>query len=181
MRTSLRVVIAFVVLTSSACGVDPFGYSRHYQPLDEEEQAVAGAVEWDPVMAERRSEQWSQRSVMLFGIVERVNVDAQGGALVVLSQRSLEPRNLCGSSAEDSCRVTVSDREHGRIEAYLNLTPEALQGPRAVRKGSLLRVVGDLQAPRGEANSLPRLKVRYTRHWPAKFFVTTSARSFMKR
>ena len=38
------------------------------------------------------------------------------------SVRTLEARNLCDTSDEDTCRVTVSDREHAAVHAHARLS-----------------------------------------------------------
>jgi hypothetical protein len=93
----------------------------------------------------------------------------------------LEPRNLCETAEDDSCRVTVSEREHARVHVLLKLLPEGDIGSESVGTLSLLRIVGTLSDEPSAADGLPVIRAKYYRHWPRNFYVTTAARSYMKR
>ena len=57
--------------------------------------------------------------------------------------RRLEPRNLCENENDnDSCRVTVSDKDFGIVYALVELRGDDDIGPSAVGQKSLLRIVG---------------------------------------
>lgn len=158
-----------------------YGHSRVYSPLDEESTAVQAAREYDPVMAERRPEAWKGKPVTLFGVVKS-RVEGPGGAAdLTLSVRTLEPRNLCESSDEDTCRVTVSDREHAVVHALVKLQGEDDIGKLSVGAGSLLRIVGRVRDEVSSADGTPVVGVSYYRHWPRGYFVTTAARAHMLR
>jgi hypothetical protein len=165
-------------LATVGCSAGPYGHARVYAPLDVEQKAVAGAQEFDPVMAKRMPDKWEKHKVSLFGIVvERKDL---GGRRVdvTLSLRALEPRNLCENSEDDSCRVTVSDREFDRIHATLTLAAnEDAAGPISIGGASLLRVVGSLEVKDGNQF----VDAAYYRHWPRGYFVTTRSAPFMRR
>ncbi|HTM46222.1 MAG TPA: hypothetical protein VL137_14780 [Polyangiaceae bacterium] len=157
-----------------------WGHSPSYEPLDEEETALQGSTEYDPVMATRSPEKWKNKPVHLFGIVVGRKPAEGGLADVTLSMRTLEPRNLCEEHEEDSCRVTVSEREHARLHALLKLKSEDDIGPESVGSQSLVRIVGVINQSASSADGSPVIQVRYYRHWPRNYYVTTAARSFMR-
>ncbi len=104
-----------------------------------------------------------------------------GAAYLTLSLRTLQPRNLCESDDEDSCRVTVSEREMGRVHALLALASEDDMGQESVGLGSLVRIVGTVTQDLDPSDGTPIVRATFYRHWPRGFFVTTKASSFMKR
>ncbi len=158
-----------------------YGHSRVYSPLDDESAAAAAAKDYDPIMAERSPDAWKGKPVKLFGVVKS-RVQGPGGAAdITLSVRTLEPRNLCESSDEDSCRVTVSDREHAIVHALVKLQAEDDIGKLSVGAGSLVRVVGKFRDDVSSADGTPVVGVTYYRHWPRGYYVTTAARSHMLR
>jgi hypothetical protein len=159
----------------------PYGYSRTYTPHDAESDALRTAAEFDPVMAERRHAIWAGKSVALFGIVEEVKAQPDGAWNLKLSMRRLEPRNLCASPSEDSCRVTVSDRQYSIVRAILRPHPEDVSGKHRLREGSLLRVIGILHEELAPKDQLAIIRTTYYRHWPIQHYVTSSERRHMLR
>ena len=117
----------------------------------------------------------------LFGVVERRDPGPGGQARLTLSVRRLEPRNLCGlETDDDSCRVTVSDKDFGVVEALVSLRGDDYVGPRSVGSRSLLRVVGTIGqdvAPSGA----PVVHAVWYRHWPAFYYVTRASARDMKQ
>jgi hypothetical protein len=169
------------LLALAACGSGgPYGHSRIYSPLDDEETATAQATEYDPVMAQRMPDRWKGKPVSLFGVVVKRSEGSGGAALVKLSMRALEPRNLCDTADEESCRVTVSDREHAVVHAMLALRPDDDIGEHSLGAGSMVRVVGSIGDDVAEDGS-PILRATYYRHWPRGFYVTSAARDHMRR
>lgn len=163
----------------SAChSPGPYGHSIEYAPLSEEEKAVHTALEYDPVMASRDAARWSQQSVSLFGIVEKRAKSSGPEVELTLSVRTLAPRNLCEETGEDSCRVTVSDREYGKIDARLKLTTNDAIGAQRVTINSLVRVVGKLEY---QGDTPTAIVGTYYRHFPRNEYVTMAARSYMTR
>lgn len=170
---------AFFCLAFAACACSsagPYGYARTYVPLSEEEDVADGAVEFDPVMADRRSDEWAGKKLSIFGVVESLGDGAGGSGNVLLSVRGLQDRNLCLSHEDDTCRVTVTDKEFYRIHASLELDPKD-----DVRPGSLLRVIGKLSEKTDSKTGNNVLDVAYYRHWPAVEFVTLSQREFYRQ
>ena len=178
-RQLLRVSAAAALL--SCHGAGPYGHSKVYAATGAEEGAVAGNKEYDPLLAERSLDKLKGRSVWLFGVVTNRGSGPGGATYVALSLRSLQQRNLCESADEDSCRVTVSEREMGRAHALLALSAEDEMGQDSVGLGSLLRVVGSVTQDLDPNDGTPVLRASFYRHWPRGSFVTTKAASVVKR
>jgi hypothetical protein len=173
-------VTAFALLVVSACSsAGPYGYSRTYVPLSAEEDAAGGAKEYDPVMAERDKAEWKKQKVSVYGVVNKRAAGPNGMAYVTLSVRSLEIRNLCEALDEQTCRVTVGEREFAIVHALLKLTPGDDIGEKSINRGSLVRVLGKLTDDVDPEDGTPVLKADYYRHWPRNFFVTTASRPDM--
>lgn len=175
-----RIVLVFAIC-AFGCSAGTYGHSPHYVELDEEATAVAGAREYDPIMAERQPDQWRQKAVTLFGIVERREAGPGGQAKLTLSVRRLEPRNLCATeSDDDSCRVTVSDKDFGVVDALVSLRGEDYVGPRSVAARSLLRIVGTIGQDLSPTGA-PVMHATFYRHWPAFYYVTRASARDMKQ
>ncbi len=172
-----RSLLAFALLSAAGCaGAGPYGHAPNYVELSDEETAAAGAREYDPVMAERRPEEWRKGTVVLFGVVESRAAGPGGQALLRLGVRRLEPRNLCDNEHDDdSCRVTVSDRDFGAVWVLASLRAGDDIGPHSVAPRSLLRVVGTIGEEPSPSGPGPVVHARYYRHWPAFFYVTRSS------
>lgn len=159
----------------------PYGHAPRYVQLDEETAAVSGAREYDPVMVERQPDQWRKGNIVLFGVVESRSAGPGGQALLKMSVRRLEPRNLCESeNDDDSCRVTVSDKDFGVVSALVVLRGDDDVGPRAVGQRSLLRIVGSLGQD-VSPDGTPILHASYYRHWPPFFYVTRQSATVMRQ
>jgi hypothetical protein len=179
--TKIASVSAAAISLVACHGAGPYGHGKVYAPNGAEETAVNGNREYDPLLAERSLEKLKGRSVWLFGVVTNRGSGPGGAAYVALSLRTLQPRNLCESDDEDTCRVTVSEREMGRAHALLALAAEDDMGQESVGLGSLLRIVGSVAQDLDPNDGTPILRASYYRHWPRGFYVTTKASSFMKR
>jgi hypothetical protein len=179
MRTSLLAVVTLVglVVTTGCHSAGPYGHSPRYVELSDETVAVTGAREYDPVMVERQPDEWRKGKVMLIGVVESRTAGPGAQAQLRLSVRRLEPRNLCESeNDDDTCRVTVSDKDFGAITALVQLRGDDDIGPHAVGQRSLVRLVGTL----GQEGA-PVLHASYYRHWPAYFYVTRASAPIMRQ
>jgi len=176
-----RLALAFG-LFALACGSGgQFGHSKTYSPLSDEESAAEGAKDYDPVMAKRSPEKWKGISVSAFGIVVNRSSGPGGASEVKLSLRNLESRNLCESTDEDTCRVTVSEHEHAIVHAMLHLRTEDDLGEHSLGPGSLVRVIGVMADAVDPSDGEPVLQAKYYRHWPRGFYVTTADRKYMLR
>jgi hypothetical protein len=159
----------------------PWGHSKIYSPTGVERGAVGGASEFDPRAFERSPEKWRDRPVWLFGIVTNRGVGPGGAAYLAVSIRSLQLRNLCEREDEDTCRVTVSEREHGTVKVLVNLSGEDDRGELSVGPGSLVRVVGTIGQDADPVEGTPILRATFYRHWPRGYFVTTKAAAVLRR
>ncbi len=180
-RASCVVATALGALATGCRSAGPYGHSKIYSASSAEEQAVKGTAEYDALLAERAPAKLKDRSVWLFGVVTNRGSGPGGAAYVALSLRSLQTRNLCESEDEDSCRVTVSEREMGRAHALLTLSAEDEMGQDSVGLGSLLRISGKVTQDLDPGDGTPILRGAYYRHWPRGYYVTTKASAFMKR
>jgi hypothetical protein len=163
--------VAVVALVAACRTAGPYGYSRVYTPTREEAAAVAGKPELDRrgipgAPDNRRGTFWA------FGVVTQRSVGPGGAAYVALSLRTLQTHNQCASRDEDTCRVTVSDRETGRAHALVALAAEDDLGERGVGLGSLLRVVGFLAEDIDPSDGSAILRASFYRHWPRGFYAT---------
>jgi hypothetical protein len=166
-----------------AChGAGPYGHSPKYVELDDETAAAAGAREYDPVMVQRQPDQWRKGTTVVFGVVQSRTAGPSGQALLKLGVRRLDARNLCeNGNDDDSCRVTVSDKDFGIVWALVSLRAEDNVGPRSVGLGSLLRVVGTLGQDVSPTDGAPVLRASFYRHWPAFYYVTQASARDMRQ
>jgi hypothetical protein len=182
VRSVVRGAIAAASLLILACNsAGPYGHSKVYSPIDGERSAVAQASEYDANAFARSPEKWRDRPVWLFGIVTNRGTGPGGATYIAVSMRSLQLRNLCDAEDEDTCRVTVSEREHGTINLLLNLRVEDDRGELSVGPGSLLRVVGAIGQDADPVEGTPIMRVSFYRHWPRGYFVTTKAAAVLRR
>jgi hypothetical protein len=183
MHPLARAISVTFVLGLAACrGAGPYGYSPQYVPTSDEESATKDAREYDPVMYQREPENWRKSSTVLFGVVTARQPGPGGAAYLTLSVRRLEPRNLCSNgNDEDTCRVTVSDRDFGVVHVLSALRPDDDLGERSVAAGSLVRIAGQFGEDVDPNDGSPVLRGTYYRHWPRHFFVTKASAATMRQ
>jgi hypothetical protein len=163
-------------------GAGAYGHAAHYVEVGEETNAAEHAREYDPVMSQRQPEQWRQGTVSLFGVVQSRAVGPSGQAKLTLGVRRLEPRNLCQTETdEDTCRVTVSDKDFGEVTVLVALRGDDDIGPRSVGARSLLRVVGSIGQDVSPSDGSPVVHASYYRHWPAFYYVTRASARDMRQ
>jgi hypothetical protein len=173
----LRLIVVSTAALIGCHSPGPYGHAAHYAALPEEAAASQDTREYDPVMFARHPDEWRKAPVSLFGVVESRAPGAGGAALLKLSVRRLEPRNLCENDKdEETCRVTVSDRDFGVVYVLARLPGEDDTGPRAVGTKSLLRVVGRIGEDVSPTDGAPILRATYYRHWPQYTYVTKPVR-----
>ena len=179
MSPQILFAALFVACACSSAG--PYGYSREYSPLDEEEELLDGSRELDPVQIERDPLTWKKGRISVFGVVKE-RKQAPGGATdLTLSMRSLATRNLCDSRDESTCRVTIGEREHAIVHAIAALKGEDDLGRKAVMPGSLVRVIGRLAQGVDTKDGSYVLQAQYLRHWPRDEYVTMGERDYMRQ
>jgi hypothetical protein len=180
--TLLAPAAAFALLAAGCHGAGAYGHSPRYVELDDETAAAAGARDYDPVMALQQPEVWRKGRVALFGVVESRTAGPAGQALLKLGVRRLEPRNLCQSEQDDdSCRVTVSDKDFGTVWATVPVRGDDDSGPRSVGQRSLLRIVGTVGQDVSPIDGAPVIHATWLRHWPVYFYVTRASASVMRQ
>jgi len=177
------VALAFLASLASGChGAGPYGHAPQYAPLGDEDATVAGAREYDPVMVGRQPDEWRKGRVVLFGVVDKRAAGPGGQALLTLSVRRLEMRNLCdNASDDDTCRVTVSDKDFGVVHALVSLRGDDDVGPRSVGLRSLLRIVGSIGQDASQSDGGTVVHASWYRHWPAFTYVTTASASVLRQ
>ena len=171
------------VLTLASChSPGPYGHATNYAALDDETRAMTGAREYDPVMYPRQPEEWRKGSVHLFGVVDTRSPGPAGMAMLKLTVRRLEPRNLCENEKdEDTCRVTVSDKDFGIVYALVTLRGDDDVGPKAVGARSLLRIVGTIGQDPSPTDGAPVIRAAFMRHWPVYTYALKSAASDLRQ
>jgi len=186
-RNATSVALALFVATlaglAGGCrSAGPYGYAVNYTPSSDEEKAVQGAREYDPVMYSREPEAWRKSKSALFGVVTGRAPGPGGAAYLTLSVRKLETRNLCSNANdEDTCRVTVSDRDFGVVHVLAALRPDDDMGEHSTAAGSLVRVVGTFGEDVDPADGAPVMRATFYRHWPRYFYVTRSSADLMRQ
>ncbi len=180
--TSRAPLALALVLLASCHSPGPYGHAVQYAPTSEEESATRGARAYDPVMVQREPEVWRKGKVVLFGVVNGRAPGPGGAAHVTLKVRRLEPRNLCGNANdEDSCRVTVSDRDFGVVHAFVALQPQDDTGEASLGIGSLVRVVGALGEDVDPSDGSPVVRSSFYRHWPRFTYATTANADLLRQ
>ena len=183
MRIATCAALSGLLWTATGCrSAGPYGHSPRYVELGDETTATASAREYDPVMVERQPDEWRKRPVTLFGVVESRTAGPGGQALLKLSVRRLDPRNLCETEQDDdSCRVTVSDKDFGVVWALVQLRGDDDVGPHSVGQRSLVRIVGSLGQDVSPADGAHIVHTTYCRHWPVYFYVTRASARDMRQ
>jgi hypothetical protein len=177
----LRALLPSIALVGGCHSAGPYGYSRTYAALSAESSATEKSQEYDPVMANRMPHEWQGKDLDLFGVVLARDEGRDGLVDLTLSMRRLAPRNLCEAGEEDTCRVTVSDREMARVHALLKVDASDDVGQTRVQPRSLVRIVGRLEDQPDKSDGSPVLLVSFYRHWPPNYYVTEQARTYMRR
>jgi hypothetical protein len=181
-RGRAAISCLFFGLIAACHSPGPYGYATSYAPASGEEDAVQSAREYDPVMYARETEEWRHGKVVLFGIVTGREPGPSGATNLTLSVRRLATRNLCSNkNDEDTCRVTVTDRDFGVVHALVPLRPEDDTGEHSVAAGSLVRVVGQFGEDVDKSDAAPIMRATFYRHWPRHFYVTSAAADLMRQ
>jgi hypothetical protein len=184
MRTASVAGALLVVLCLLGCHSTggPYGHAPRYVPLDDEARLAAAARDYDPVMVRHEPEEWRKGTLSLFGVVDNRQAGPAGQALLRLSVRRLATLNLCESRQdEDSCRVTVTDKDFGVVYALVSLRGDDDIGPGAVQARSLLHLVGTLGQDVSPTDGTPIVHASYYRHFPPLTYVTNASARDMKQ
>ncbi len=209
VKTAIVSLLGFVCgIGVIGCGGASYGYSRTYEPLSEEESYLADAdvhLTYEEVRRAPRAH--ANAKLAWFGVVQEMHAvpcvkglsqrelsDCQAGKKlmeVFLSYRTHRQRHLCSDANDSSCRVTVSDRDGGKVVARMSIPAEELEGDERIWRGSLLRIYGNPEVPENmpgpESLEVPDeeipviVNVEWFRHWPAGRYVTSGDASHMRR
>lgn len=181
-RTASSIALALALALVACAGAGPYGYAVQYVPTGDERAAVADAVEYDPVMAQRAPDEWRKKRVKLFGVVSARAAGEGGTAALTVGVRRLEARNLCKLRTDEStCRVTVSDKDFGVVHVLVKLEPDDDLGADAVAVGSLVRVTGKLAQQIDPNDGAPFVHADFYRHWPRFHYATQAAAEVMRQ
>jgi hypothetical protein len=176
----MKPTLAALAVFAAGCGGISYGHAPAYVPLDEERRVVESARPYDADVV-HHPEEWAKRRVTLFGIVESRSAGTGGQALLRLTVRALEPENLCKRKGDDdSCRVTVGDRDLGVVWVLAPLREEDDVGPRAIGQRSLLRVLGSIGQDVSQADGAPIVHATWYRQWPVSEYVTPATTSTVR-
>jgi hypothetical protein len=177
------VLVCTLSLVSFAChSAGPYGHAVKYEPLREEEAAASTALDLDPVMIRRFPQRYQDKPLSVFAVVVERAPGPNGLAQLTLSQRRVLKRNLCENmNDEDTCRVTVTDQDFGVLRALVRLGPDDEGGAQPVMPGSLLRLVGTLDAAPAKEDGAPVLRAKYYRHFPPRTYRTDAFSGVMRQ
>jgi hypothetical protein len=185
LGSPLAVVLSAALVAgglTSCRSAGPHGFAAQYVPTSDEQSATTGAREYDPVMYAREPETWRKSKAVLFGVVTSRAPGPGGAAYLTLGVRKLETRNLCSNANdEDTCRVTVSDRDFGVVHVLTKLKPEDDMGEHSVGVGSLVRAAGIFGEDVDPADGGPVMRASFYRHWPRYFYVTGKSADLMRQ
>jgi hypothetical protein len=182
LRTALSAAGLLVIALVACHSAGPYGHAVSYEPLKDEAAAATEAQELDPVMVRRFPQRFRDKPLSVFGVVVERAAGPNGLIKVTLSQRRILKRNLCENmNDEDSCRVTVTDQEFAVLQALVRLGPDDEGGALPVMPGSLLRLVGTLDAAPAKEDGAPVLRAKYYRHFPPQTYRTDSFSGVMRQ
>jgi hypothetical protein len=190
--SSALIGIAVVALITVGCGAGPYGFSRYYTPLGDEEDLYEKTAEYPYQAVTSDPADYQDKTLRWFGIVEQVDPADDGRYRVRMSHHQHQDRHLCDGETDSSCRVTVHFKSSGGFTALIKLRQEdVVPGLDKVQPGSLLHVYGKVRCRYDEDDEEticdyddlggPLIDGIYYRQWPARYFVTTRAASSMRR
>jgi hypothetical protein len=176
----LSLSLAGGLALASGCGAGPYGFARTYKPLGGEQRHFEDAQQITYQDLVRSPDAYTKVEVGWFGVVSEMQSQPDGKMRLILTLRAHQARHLCSEDSSSSCRVTVSTTSLGTFHADVELKPAEREGQDRVWQGSLLKIYG---MPTGEYDEAigPRLDVKYYRHWPRGYYVTTAQRTEMRR
>jgi hypothetical protein len=172
--------LGVVALLAVGCGGGAYGFARTYKPLGSEQHHFDRAQQPTYQDVLRDPNAYAKVEIGWFGVVTEVQSRPDGRTRLVLALRAHQPRHQCSDESASSCRVTVSATSLGTFSADVSIKGSDREGPERIWVGSLLKVYG---LPTGEYDETtgPVLDVKYYRHWPRGYYVTTAQRADMRR
>lgn len=178
-------------LLLSACGANPYGFSRSYVVNDDEKIYDQQSRSYTYGAVTAKPHDYIDQTIAWFGIVEEIQPTRDGRYLIRLAHHKHKERHLCNGETESTCRVTVNTGSSGGFSTVIELTPEdILPNVDKLRKGSLLRVFGKVNCKENDAEEMIcdrdekggiLFEGVFYRHWPPRYYVTTRAAGQMRR
>lgn len=165
-------LIAFALAAAGCGGPNRWGYARSYSPLPTEKSAEEGARPFDPTMAELKPEEWRNKKVHFFFIVDE-RKDASGGVVYLTGKMHVrnEVNGCANKHDEESCRVTVKPGEGAVVHVQTTLVAEDQAGQLRVGKGTLLHVVGVVREKVDADDGKQVVEASFYRQWPMGYYV----------
>ena len=189
--TLSNLLLLMLIGSTAGCGAGPYGFSRYYEPLKEEKPYDEKAETFTCGMVTARPQDYIDKLIGWFGIVEKVVATKDGRHLVRLSYHPHKSRHLCETEVSSSCRVTVHYKATGGFSVLLDLRGEdMIPGLDKVQPGTLMRVFGKVQCQQTGRGKYQcerddqgdvLLKGEYYRQWPARYYRTTRTANRMRR
>lgn len=177
----MRHTLTPLALALAACASNPYGYAPEYAPFGDENDYYEVAQDPSYEDVRRNPAEFEGMLIGWFAVVQKVERSGTAGQYrVSLQLRFHQPRHLCTSQFDDSCRVTVSERQGGPFTALIALRPEDQSGKYRLGPESLLKIYGKA-TPDYDAQGGPILRVEHYRHWPPGNYVSTGHRDAMRR
>jgi hypothetical protein len=190
-RIAVAACVFWCLATTAACGPGPYGFSRYYDPADEEKPYDKQAREYAYGVVAANPDEFQDQLIAWFGVVEKIEFTKDGRQLIRLSHNQHKERHLCADDTNSSCRVTVHFNSSGGFSALLSLRSEDLvPGLDKVQPGTLMRIFGRVRCRKNEDEQMQcdydeqggiLLEGVYYRQWPARYYVTTRAASQLRR
>lgn len=164
-------LVGSLLVAVVGCGsVHPYGFGRTYEPLSAEEQLLERETQLSYEDVRRNPAQYRRELLGWFGLVRAVKPRGER-VEATLELRYHQPRHLCASVEEDSCRVTVAARDGGPFSAVFVLNEGDREGARRLAPGSLLKVYGYVQPQQFDDRGGPVVAATFYRHFPLGTYV----------
>jgi hypothetical protein len=172
MIRSAFCLAAVAALLSAGCGgPNRWGYARNYVPTPTEKGAEDGAKPLDAAMAELKPDEWRNKKVHFFMVVDERKDASSGVAYLTGKMHVRNEVNGCSNKHDDdSCRVTVKPGAGAVVHVQTTIAPEDREGELRVGKGSLLHVVGVLREKVDEGDGKLVVDASFYRQWPIGYY-----------
>jgi hypothetical protein len=192
-KTFICIFVSMLALATGACGAGPYGFSKYYKPIGEEESFYETARELTFGAVAARPKDYQDILIGWFGIVESLRPTDSGQYVVRMRYHKHKERHLCEGETDSTCRVTVNHRSTGGFSAILTLRPEDLRPTiNKIQPGTLMHVYAKVRCTKPSApgedpkceydkEGGPMLGGVYYRQWPARYYRTTRSAGKMVR
>jgi hypothetical protein len=181
-------IVLFVIF--AACSGGRWNFARTYYPGSGEKAYYKQAITPPFLNVNKTPEDFENETISWFGIVKKVETSDDGHYILTLSHHTHQPRHLCETESNESCRVTVNAKSAGDFSILLTIKPEDIApGTERLQKQSLLHIYGQVRCRKSEGKTVCDrddsgnlfLNGLFYRYWPKRYYVTTLASSTMVR